>query len=106
MISLVITSNNILLSPPIALTHRLVPNGSPNFNVKNIRPSFLTPKARSVFNRLQFSFIKALILWYFDPKYHIWIETDALGYAISGMLSQLASGTSPDGVITKTDLSQ
>ena len=29
-----------------------------------------------------------------------------MGYAIGGVLSQLASGTSPDGVGTKTDLGQ
>ena len=34
----------------------------PNFNAKNSGPSFLTPKARSVFNRLRLAFIKAPIL--------------------------------------------
>ena len=35
------------------------------------------------------AFTKALILWYFDLKYHNQIETDALGYAIGEVLSQL-----------------
>ena len=67
---------------------------------------FLTPDARTAFNRLQLAFTEAPILWHFDPEYHIWIETDILGYAIGGVLSQLTSGTNPDGVITKADLGQ
>ena len=72
---------------------------SPNFDTKDSRLSFQTPKARSAFT-------KAPILWYFDPECHIWIETDASGYAISGMLSQLASETSSNGVVTKANLGQ
>ena len=79
---------------------------SPNFGVTETGPSFLTPKARIAFNRLRLAFTKAPIFWCFDPKCHIWIKTDALGYAIGGVLSQLASRTSPDGVVTKTDLDQ
>ena len=79
---------------------------SPNFNAKKAGPSFLTPEARSAFNRLRLAFTKALILRHFDPEYHIRIKTDTLGYAIGGVLSQLASGTSPDGVVTKTYLDQ
>ena len=79
---------------------------SPNFDTKNSGPNFLTPKARSAFNRLQLAFIKAPILWHFDPESHIRIVTDVLGYAIGDMLSQLASRTSSDWVVTKTYLSQ
>ena len=79
---------------------------SPNFGATESGPSFLTSEARSAFNRLWLAFTKAPILRHFDPECHIWIETDALGYAIGGVLSQLASGTSPDGVVTKTDLGQ
>ena len=79
---------------------------SPNFDAKEVGLSFLTPKARAAFNRLRLAFTKAPILWHFDPEYHIWIETDVLGYAINGMLSQLASGISPDGVVTKANLGQ
>ena len=77
-----------------------------NFDAKNTGPSFLTPKARSAFNRLRLAFTKALILRHFDPECYIWIETNASSYAIGGVLSQLASETSPDGVVTKTDLGQ
>ena len=78
----------------------------PNFGATESEPSFLTPKARSTFNRLRLAFTKAPILQHFDPECHIRIETDALGYAINSVLSQLASRTSSDGVVTKTDLSQ
>ena len=79
---------------------------SPNFDAKDTGPNFLTPEAKSAFNCLQLTFTEAPILRHFDPKCHIRIETDASGYAIGGVLSQLASGTSPDGVVTKTDLGQ
>ena len=78
----------------------------PNFGVTESGPSFLTPEARSTFNRLRLAFTKALILWHFDPQFYIRIETDALGYAINDVLSQLASRTSLNGVVTKTDLGQ
>ena len=76
----------------------------PNFDAKDSGPSFLTPEARSVFNHLRLAFTEAPIFWYFDPEYYIWIETDALGYVISGVLNRLVSGTRPNGVVTKTDL--
>ena len=79
---------------------------SPNFDAKEAGPSFLTPEARSAFNRLRLAFTEAPILRHFDPECHIRIETDASGYAIGGVLSQLASGTSLDRVVTKTDLGQ
>ena len=78
----------------------------PNFNAKNTGSSFLTPKARSAFNHIWLAFTKALILRYFDLKCHIRIKTDASSYIISDVLSQLASGTSPDRVVTKIDFSQ
>ena len=77
---------------------------SSNFGVTKVRPKFLTPNAKTTFDRLWLTFTKAPILWYFDPECHIWIESDALGYAIGGMLSRLTSETSPDEVVTKTDL--
>ena len=79
---------------------------SPNFGATKTGLSFLTPGAREAFNHLRLAFTEAPILWHFDPECHIWIETDVSGYAIGGVLSQLASGTSPDGVVTKTDLGQ
>ena len=79
---------------------------SPNFDATEAKPNFLTPGAKEAFNCLRLAFIKALILRHFDPECHIRIKTDASSYVIGGMLSQLASGTSLDGVVTKTNLDQ
>ena len=50
---------------------------------------YLTPDARRAFTQLKQAFTKASILRHFDQEYHIRIETDASGYAIGGVLSQL-----------------
>ena len=71
-----------------------------------VRQKFLILDARTIFNYLWLAFIEAPILWHFDLEYHIQIETNVLGYAISSVLSQLASETRPDEVIIKTDLGQ
>ena len=65
---------------------------------------FFTPEARLAFTQLRQAFVEAPILYHFNTKSHIRIETNALGYAISSILSQLSSGTRPDGVVTKTNL--
>ena len=77
-----------------------------NFDLTENKPKFLTLDARTSFNHLRLAFTEALILWHFDPECHIWIETNASGYAIGGVLSQLASETKPDGIVTKIDLGQ
>ena len=57
---------------------------------KTVRSSeFLTPGAKQAFTELRQAFLKAPILHHFDPERHIQIETDASGYAIGGVLSQL-----------------
>ena len=55
------------------------------------KPTFLTPNVREAFNQLRQAFTKAPIFRHIDPKCHIWIETNAFGYVISGVLSQLTS---------------
>ena len=50
---------------------------------------YLTPNARRVFTQLRQAFTKAPILRHFDLECHIRIETDASGYGIGGVLSQL-----------------
>ena len=75
-----------------------------NFNATKAEPNFLIPSARAAFNRLWLAFIKAPILWHFDPEYYIWIEIDASDYVISGVQSQLTSGTNLNGIVTKTNL--
>ena len=60
---------------------------STNSNAMEDGSKFLTSNARTTFNRLRLAFTEVPILWHFDPEYHIWIETNALGYAISEVLS-------------------
>ena len=78
----------------------------PNSRNKKAGTSFFTSKARLAFTQLRQTFIKAPILYYFDSESHIRIEINVSGYAIGGILSQLSSGTRPDGVVTKADLGQ
>ncbi len=56
--------------------------------------SFFTANARRAFTKLRQVFVEAPILNHFDPERHIQIETDAFGYAIGGILSQLTSDDS------------
>lgn len=48
---------------------------------------FLTLKVRLAFNELKQAFIKALILYNFNLKCHIYIKTDILDYVISKIFS-------------------
>ena len=61
---------------------------------KKTELGFLISGARIAFTKLKQAFIKAPIFHHFDPEYYIWVETDASGYAISGVLSQLTSDNS------------
>ena len=61
---------------------------------KKTESGFLTSGARKAFTKLRQAFIKAPILHHFDPERHIWVETNASGYAIGGVLSQLTSDDS------------
>ena len=56
---------------------------------KTIRLDFLTPGVRLVFIELRQVFLKALILHHFNSEHYIQIETDASGYAMSRVFSQL-----------------
>ena len=70
-------------------------------------PNFLTPDAKKAFNYLRLAFIKAPILQHFDPESHIRIETDALGYAIGRVLSQLNfDSDAPPNDSNKSDFGQ
>ena len=61
---------------------------------KKTESGFLTPGARKAFIELRQAFIKAPILHQFDLERHIRVETDASGYAIGRVLSQLTSDDS------------
>lgn len=52
---------------------------------------FLILRARLVFKKLRQLFVKAPIFYQFNLEYHIYIKIDVLEYAISRILSQLAS---------------
>ena len=56
---------------------------------KTIGSDFFTPGTKLAFTKLRQTFLKAPILHHFDSERHIRIDTDASGYAISGVLSQL-----------------
>ena len=61
---------------------------------KKTELGFLTSGAKKTFTELRQAFIKAPIFHHFDPERHIRVETDASGYAIGGVLSQLTSDDS------------
>ena len=56
-----------------------------------VNSSFLTSETKPVFSWLRQAITKAPILHHFDLERHIWIETNASGYAIGSILSQLTS---------------
>ena len=51
--------------------------------------NYLTPDAKKGFNQLRQPFTQAPILQYFDTEQYIRVKTDASGYAIGEVLSQL-----------------
>ena len=56
---------------------------------KMVGSDFLTLGAKLAFTKLRQAFVKALIFHHFNLERHIQIETDAIGYAIGGIFSQL-----------------
>ena len=60
-------------------------------NFANNVSNYLTPDAKKAFDQLCQAFTKAIIFQYFDPEWYIWVETDASGHAIDGVLSQLTN---------------
>ena len=53
------------------------------------KTDFFIFKAKKAFIHLKKIFTKVSILYYFDPKHYIRIETNALEYAIDQILSQI-----------------
>ena len=60
-------------------------------HVSHAVSNYLTPAAKKAFDQLRQAFIEAPILQHFDPEQYIRVETDASGYAIGGVLSQLTN---------------
>ena len=50
---------------------------------------FFIPRVKLTFSKLRQAFLKALILYHFNPERNIRIETDVSGHAIGGVLGQL-----------------
>ncbi len=69
----------------------------------SFKTDFLTPEAKKVFIYLQKSFTKAPIFRHFDLKCYIQIETDALGYAIGRILSQMTLDQYSSNWVTHKD---
>lgn len=55
-------------------------------------PFVLTPEATKAFEQLKTAFTTAPVLKHFNSELPIPVETDASGYAIRGILSQLHTG--------------
>lgn len=53
----------------------------------NFGSDFPTLGTRLAFGKLKQVFIKASIIHHFDPKYHIQVNIDILGYVIGRVLS-------------------
>ena len=54
---------------------------------KEAKTCFLIPEAKLAFTQLRQALVEALILYDFNPKSHIQIETNVSGYAIGKVLS-------------------
>ena len=59
--------------------------------VSYVVSNYLTPDAKKAFDQLRQAFTEAPILQHFNPEQYIRVETDASGYAISEVLSQLTN---------------
>lgn len=59
--------------------------------IKASGSGFFIFKASQVLTKLKHGFGEAPILYHFDLKYYIWVETDISNYVISGVLCQLTS---------------
>ena len=67
--------------------------------VKKIKLDFVIFGTKMAFNCLWLAFTKALILWYFNPKYYILIKTNISNYIIKNKLNQLTYKTNLNKVV-------
>lgn len=67
------------------------PDLAKNLDFDSFKADFVNLGAKKVFTYLKKAFIKTLLLHHLEPKHYIYIETNVLGYAISGILHQLTS---------------
>ena len=96
------SSKNLLLAMDVAKSDEVGSGGGGDCEDETIKRSscsknlneamdYLISHAKRIFTQLTQVFIKAPILQYFDSKCHIQIKTDASGYAIDNLLSQLTN---------------
>ena len=72
-------------------------------NKRSSKTGFLTFEASLAFTQLKKTFTKAPYPHHFDPKHYIQIKTDASGYAIGEVLSQLTTKRDLTGQVTHKD---
>lgn len=85
-----VTGKNIQIQSIGAKSKNLSKSKKPNFAKTNSsKTDFFIFETKKAFAYLQKTFIKVPILYYFDPKHYIWIETDTFNYTIGRILSQL-----------------
>ena len=99
-------ATNPIKGKNLAKTTKFKNHDFPKSRPEEAGTGFLTPETRLAFIQLRQMFVEAPIFHYFDLESHIQIETDALGYAIRDVLSQLSSEAKPDRVVIKDDLGQ
>ncbi len=83
---------------------KLTKSKKPKLPKANSGTDFLTSGAKEAFIHLRKAFTEAPILRHFDPGYHIRIETDASGYTIGGVLSQMTLDQHSSGHVTDKNL--
>ncbi len=88
----------------LSTTAKSAKSKKPNFAKANSGTDFLTSGAKKAFIHLQKAFTETPILRHFDLECRIRIETDALGYAIGGILSQITSDQVSSDHVTPEDL--
>jgi hypothetical protein len=65
-----------------------------NMTKKDTVTKFLIKgEALQAFHRLQQAFVQELLLWYFNLVLLTQLQTNALGYVITGIISQLSDNT-------------
>lgn len=96
---------NVLIATNLAKSKKSNLTKNSNFAKDNsFETDFLTSKAEKTFIHQRKTFIKTLILYHFEPESHIWIETEALGFAIGEILCQMVSDQSFSNHMTHKNL--
>ncbi len=87
----------------LSIVVKLAKSKKPNFAKTNSGSDFLIFEVKEVFIHLRKAFNEVPIFNHFDQGCHIQIETDTLGYAIGGVLSQMILDQHFSGHMTHKD---